>query len=107
MAPELKRLHRYPTMSFEEIALLPVETYAQAEPPVCDLGLISALGDHFRSLQREGVKAVEDVPKLTGEVGLQNRAGMYAFLDVKLLSQRNRYQGKAHFGGELPVRGVL
>ena len=29
MAPEHKRLHRYPTMSFEEIALLPVAKYAR------------------------------------------------------------------------------
>jgi N6-adenosine-specific RNA methylase IME4 len=29
MAPEHKRLHRYPTMSFEEIALLPVGRYAR------------------------------------------------------------------------------
>jgi N6-adenosine-specific RNA methylase IME4 len=28
MAPEHKRLHRYPTMSFAEIALLPIEKYA-------------------------------------------------------------------------------
>ena len=29
MAPEHKRLHRYPTMSFEEIAALPIARYAQ------------------------------------------------------------------------------
>ena len=29
MAPEHKRLHRYPTMSFEEIAALPIDRYAQ------------------------------------------------------------------------------
>ncbi len=29
MAPEHKRLHRYPTMSFSEIALLPVAKYAK------------------------------------------------------------------------------
>lgn len=31
MAPEHKRLHRYPTMSFEEIAALPVARHALAE----------------------------------------------------------------------------